>query len=171
MEDNAQLNNHLSAVQSLLSGRDTTTIDKKGRLMLPKSVRDAVGTNFVLMVGRKGCLEVTSNQYYFELWAEIKKYSAHSDYRRDYALEVVGNAHTGIEAEESGRFVVPSDLCIECKIPKPSKVVIIGAGDVAEIWSEDEYEKYQLDPSGYNRARRDRIAGLRRSMIEEGDLA
>lgn len=170
MEENLQLKNHLSAVQSLLSGRDHTTIDKKGRLMLPKSVRDAVGTNFVLLVGRKGCLEVTSNQYYVELWAEIKKYSAHSDYRRDYALEVIGNSHPGIEAEESGRFVIPSDLCSYCKIPKPGKVVIIGAGDVAEIWSAEEYKKYQEDPSGYNRARRDKIAGLRKAMIEEGDL-
>ncbi|MBA4292393.1 hypothetical protein C0431_05435 [bacterium] len=168
MDSEAMKTDHLAAVQSLLSGRDETTIDKKGRMMLPKSVRDAVGTNFVLMVGKKGCLEVTSNKYYLELWEEIGRYSPHSDARRDYALEVMGNAKTGIEAEESGRFVVPKDLVEECRLPKPGEVVIIAAGDVAEIWSKEEYEKYKADRKGYNAERRTYISELRREMIEEG---
>lgn len=163
--------NHLAAVQALLSGRDKTTLDKKGRMMLPKTVRDAVGTNFVLMVGKKGCLEVTSNQYYVELWAEINRFSKHSEYRRDYALEVMGNAFPGVEAEESGRFVVPQDLCDACDLKRGEGVVVIGAGDVAEIWSETEYKEYQKDPMGYNRARRDKINDLRKAMIAEGTVA
>lgn len=168
MADGVESATHLAAVQSLLSGRDKTVIDKKGRLMLPKTVRDAVGTNFVLMIGRKGCLEVTSNQYYNELWAEINRYSKHSEYRRDYALEVMGNAFPGVEAEESGRFVVPQDLCDECNLTRGEPVVVIGAGDVAEIWSEKEYAAYRADSKGYNRERRDLIAGLYKEMVAEG---
>ncbi|MBL8069073.1 MAG: hypothetical protein JNM28_11535 [Armatimonadetes bacterium] len=171
MADGVESATHLAAVQSLLSGRDKTTLDKKGRMMLPKTVRDAVGVNFVLLIGRKGCLEVTSNQYYNELWAEINRYSKHSEYRRDYALEVMGNAFPGVEAEESGRFVVPQAIGDECKLTRGEAVVVIGAGDVAEIWSESEYAVYQRDPKGYNRERRDRIAELYKGMLAEGPVA
>lgn len=168
MELDGSLDQSFLAVQSLLSGRDETTIDKKGRLLLPKAVRIAVGNPFVLMIGKKGCLEATSNANYLEIWAEINRYSKHSDVRREYALEIMGNSFTGIECEETGRFVVPAVAREKANLALGSDVIVISAGDVAEIWTVEEFKKYDKDRLGYNAARRNYMSTLRRQMIDEG---
>jgi division/cell wall cluster transcriptional repressor MraZ len=154
-------------VQSLLMGRDRTKVDKNGRFVMPKSVREAVGTQVVLMIGAKGCLELTSYLFYEKIWADIDRFSVSSEARRQYASETVGNSYR-VVADESGRFVIPQDLCDECDIPRGSDVVVIGVGNAAEVWGEAEFKKYRQDPDGYNRPRRDYIEGLRARMVSEG---
>lgn len=161
----------LVKVQSLLSGRDDTTIDHKGRIVLPRMVREAVGKPFVLMIGKKGCLEATSNANFLSIWSEIERYSPHSDIRREYALLVMGNSFVGIEPEDNGRFVIPATAREKANLSLGSKVVVISAGDVAEIWPEDEFAKYDADRLGYQAERRKHWNDLRKMMLDEGAMA
>ncbi len=159
----------LRMVQGLLAGKDdTATIDQKGRIILPKNVREAIGRPFVLMIGKKGCLEATSNANYLSIWSEIERYSPHSDYRREYAVEIMANSFTGVDCEDNGRFVIPAVMREKAKLDLGSNIVIQSAGDVAEIWSAAEFEIYAKDRMGYNRERRQYLTELRQLMINEG---
>ena len=167
--DEQQIRRPGSRVETLLMGRDKVKIDLKGRVVMPRDVRLAVGTKLVLTVGPKGCLELTSYLHFDEKWDLIQR-CVISEARSQYAEETMGNSYR-LEADESGRFVIPQDLCDEGKIKRGSEIWFIGVGDKAEIWDLSERKVYDADRDAYNKGRRERIESLRKAMIAEGAVS
>lgn len=150
----------------VLSGHDYPVVDGKGRLLLPKPMRDALGDPFALRISPLGCLEVMSKEVVDAMWEELEQFSIHSEARNEYAAEVLSQVFQDLSFDTAGRFVVPSLAREECGIS--GKVYARGGGHVVQIWNLEEYRKYKSAPDEHNSANRSRLAELRRRMREEG---
>lgn len=161
--------NDYMGIGMLLAGEDRATVDDKGRILLPKSIRASLGDIFVLRIGRLGCLEAMHSDVFVNAWREIEQYSAHSDARREYAALFFSLSYKDIKPDSTGRCVIPPAARERCQLLN-TEAVIRPAGDVVEIWNAEEYEKYKVDKQGYNREFRDMLEQYRKAMVAEGKL-
>ena len=148
-----------------LSGYEVSTIDDKGRILLPKSMRDGVGERFAVMIGRKGCLEIVSEDRFQAAWAKIQEACLHSEYAQEYAGLVYGDSFSGLKFDTAGRFVVP--IPAREKAGLKNEIYIRGAGGHVEIWDLAEFRKYEADMLNYNKSRREQFQMLKKLMAEE----
>ena len=128
------------------TGRYTVSVDGKGRIAVPKRLRDAASVrgsaHFVLNRGMDGCLELYSEADWKDveerLTAQHPIEAADSRFfKRNFYSHVVP-----APADPQGRIVIPSFLLESAGIEK--EVLILGIGDKVELWNETRYNAYLL---------------------------
>jgi MraZ protein len=126
------------------TGRYTVSVDGKGRIAVPKRLRDAAAVRgsaaFVLNRGMDGCLELCSDADWKEVEERLTTQHpiAGSDdrfFKRNFYSHVIP-APTDMQ----GRIVIPSFLLESAGIEK--EVLILGVGDKIELWNETRYNAY-----------------------------
>jgi MraZ protein len=130
-------------------GRYTTTMDEKGRCILPaklRTVTDESGNlllegNVVLTKGLEGCISI----YPEPEWEAIQKRLSTLDFtdrsyrsfsRRFYSLAAP------VMPDKNGRILIPAHLIQEASLEK--ELVVIGVNRWIEIWSP-HLLKYYLE--------------------------
>ncbi len=121
-------------------GRYTTTMDDKGRCILPaklRTVTDRDGNsllegNIILTKGLEGCISVYPEVEWEAIQAKLstldftdKSYRSFS--RRFYSLAAP------VSIDKNGRILIPSHLIQEAHLEK--ELVVIGVNRSIEIWS------------------------------------
>lgn len=114
---------------------------EKGRIALPKKIRDEVGGDrIVLTIGFESCIfgfthksweEVTKPELTRPLFSDKEG----RDLRRKMCAEAVS-----IELDAQGRFIIPPRMFEFASIA--DNLVVIGAGDHFEIWSREKWDEY-----------------------------
>jgi len=132
----------------VFQGSQSINVDVKGRMAVPSRYRD------LLVAVCEGRLVVTANPYERCLniypepqWQEVKAKieslpNSNKKVRRLQRL-VLGNA-SELEMDGNGRLLLPSTLREYANLDK--KVVLVGLGDKAELWSEQSWND-MLDES------------------------
>ena len=139
-----------------LVGSETATLDKKGRLLLSTKKRERLGPDFVLGVGECGCLVAYPRQVFEKICDQILGYDGMNESRQQYTRLTVTEVEDDINCDSEGRFVVPTKLRLKARLR--DEVVILGLIDRLEIWSSDEYERFNVDQVHYEGGRRQRIS-------------
>ena len=124
----------------MLIGEFTHSIDDKGRTSLPSKFKTEMGTRVVLSRG----LENTITVYTEESWKKMnEKLSEHlsltNPKHREFSRFMLSGAQE-VEVDKQGRVRIPEFLKDYAGLTK--KLVWTGAGDKAEIWSEEKWNKY-----------------------------
>lgn len=136
-----------AAEREPLVGTEEVTIDEKGRVLVSKKKREALGSPFSVGIGVKGCLVAYTREAWQSLNAQLSSDDA-LDIGTDTLREIMyGEAETGIEFDPQGRFVVP--LRQRRLLGLKGAALLIGAGNKLEIWSVAEYMKYKEDRRTY----------------------
>jgi len=132
----------------MFAGRYKGSMDKKGRVVIPKPFREAkthtVWTHGVLTSGLDGCLSL----YTFPDWEQLIQSSQLKTaglpdvemmlFQRLFA----GSGHV-VEVDQFSRIVVPQELREEAELA--GDCVWIGALNRAELWSADRWQAYRKD--------------------------
>ncbi len=124
----------------MLIGEFTHSIDDKGRTSLPSKFKGEMGTRVVLSRG----LEKTITVYTEESWKKMNEklsetLSLTNPKHREFSRFMLSGAQE-VELDKQGRIRVPDFLKEYAELDK--KLVWTGAGDKAEIWSEEKWNKY-----------------------------
>lgn len=123
-------------------GTFTPNLMEKGRIALPKKIREELtGKRVVLTIGFEVCIfgfsqatwEETVNP---ELHRPLFSDKEGRDLRRKMCAWAVN-----IELDAQGRLVIPTDMLEFAHIQ--ANLVIIGAGDHFEIWSNSVWQEYR----------------------------
>lgn len=129
-------------------------MDGKGRVAVPKPLQDQLGPRFVVGRGQVGSVTLYSES----AWAALIQIaaSAHPLDPARATLErmLIGGARAG-ELDTAGRLLLPPEFRSFARLT--DRVVLVGLVGTVEIWSSDEHEKYQRDPSGYEKPRQDAL--------------
>ena len=120
------------------------TLDDKGRLSLPKRIKEGLLENASLYVlkGFEGCLSVYNESEFNKLCQECEKISFNHKNSRSY-LRIVLSSVVQLNLDKVGRIQLPSQILSKYNIKKD--VVILGVGDHFEIWDSEIYKAYELD--------------------------
>jgi len=119
----------------MLSGEYKHTLDPKKRLFIPAKHREELGETFMIAKSVRGnSLKVYSLSEWEKYIEPIKKidrknFEAVTRYLHSTAIQVTPDAQ--------GRVILTPSLIEFAKITK--NAYIVGCGDYAEIWAEEEY--------------------------------
>ena len=136
-----------------LIGRYQTTMDEKGRFVLPAKLRAIVGPSqknllegdLVLTKGLEGCLSIYPENEWEEIQRRLSSLSfTQKDFRffsrRFYSAAAV------VTPDKNGRILIPAHLIEEARLKKD--LLIIGLNRWIEIWNPDLFEYIMEQSAG-----------------------
>ncbi len=125
----------------MLYGGFDSTLDAKGRVVLPTKLRNELGTDFQLMMGFGEYVAIYPAENYQKMLAEMMMMKKSSGEYLALARHILGSAHDG-EIDGNGRVRIPAELRKEGKLEK--SVRIIGVGDHIEIWDSELFAQNSI---------------------------
>lgn len=142
---------HQSVVKRGNSGMETKqtfvgeyrhSLDAKNRLFIPAKFRELLGENFAISRINEKCLLLFSEDEWIKYTDKLLN-GIPADTKR--IARKVFSKTTYATPDAQGRVIVPSKLCELAELQK--NAVIVGAGNHAEIWSEDNWDALEAELS------------------------
>lgn len=125
-------------------GRFTHSIDDKSRLTIPSRFREALGTPFYATVGLENSIFLYPQEEWDKTAALLKQNPLVSADARAFNRLFYSGA-VECEPDKQGRILLPPNLIKHAHIDK--EAIIIGVSDRVEIWSLEEWERYEAQVS------------------------
>ena len=117
-------------------------LDDKGRLVIPRKIREELGSKIYIMKGFDGALAIYKEEKFVQLVEQINSLPQNLKASRDYARSQLASV-CDLDVDKMGRVQIPSQLLNKYNIGK--EVIVIGAGDHIEVWNVKTYEKYEQE--------------------------
>jgi len=124
----------------MLSGTYINKIDEKGRIRMPPKFKEILKSGYYVTKGDNNCLFVLSAEEFNALLTKFKSNINLMDSDAQKAQRLFFSNSYQAEEDNQGRVRLEKDLLEYSKIVKD--VTIIGAGDRVEIWSAENWKKY-----------------------------
>ena len=118
------------------------TLDEKGRLMIPRKMREELGYKIYIMQGFDGSLSVYTEGKFLLLSEEFAKLPFNQRKNRDYLRAQFATTYE-MEVDKLGRVQIPTALLKKFNISR--NVTVLGMGDHIEIWDSAKYEAYEQE--------------------------
>ena len=116
------------------------TLDEKGRLMIPRKMREELGYKVYIMKGFDGSLSVYNEDRYQKLVDEFSKLSFTQHNNRDYLRLQFASTYE-MDVDKLGRVQIPTALLSKFNISR--EVLVLGIGDHIEVWDKAKYIEYE----------------------------
>ena len=121
-------------------GNFAHTLDEKGRLMIPRKMREELGFRVYIMKGYDGSLSLYNEERYQKLVAEFSSLPFNQRKNRDY-LRIQFASTYEMDVDKLGRVQIPTALLNKFNISR--EVIVLGIGDHIEVWDQKKYEEYE----------------------------
>lgn len=128
----------------LLTGTHPRTLDAKSRLILPKRVREQMGSVDLLFVtpGPDGCLWVFDQPNLEKLAAKLDAAPAADSEARIFRRLFFAQMES-VDLDNAGRVLIPERLVQFAALEKD--VVLIGVRDHLELWDGGKWAAYMAE--------------------------
>lgn len=118
------------------------TLDPKNRVIMPSKFREKLGDSFVMTKGLDNCLFIYSSTEWSIVEDKLKSLPMTNKDARAFVRFFFAGA-CECELDKQGRIVMPNHLKDYANIDK--ELVIIGVSTRIEIWSREEWNKFNSD--------------------------
>lgn len=118
------------------------TLDPKNRVIMPAKFREKLGDSFVMTKGMDNCLFIYANDEWSNVEEKLKSLPMTNKDARAFVRFFFAGA-SECDLDKQGRMVMPTHLKEYAKIDKD--LVIIGVSTRIEIWSREEWNKFNSD--------------------------
>lgn len=118
------------------------TLDPKNRVIMPSKFREKLGDSFVMTKGLDNCLFIYSSAEWSIVEDKLKSLPMTNKDARAFVRFFFAGA-SECELDKQGRMVMPNNHKEYAKIDKD--LVIIGVSTRIEIWSREEWNKFNSD--------------------------
>lgn len=120
-------------------GTHLPKLDDKGRIILPAKFRDELAGGVVLTRGLEHCVFVFSAREFDDIQDKIRQAPLTNKQARDFMRLFLSGASDEVP-DKQGRVTVPPMLRKYAGLERD--LVVIGAGNRAEIWAADAWDAY-----------------------------
>jgi len=132
----------LKGGEYMFIGEYQHTLDAKNRVIMPSKFREKLGESFVMTKGLDNCLFIYSSKEWSVVEDKLKSLPmTHKDARAFVRFFFAGACEC--ELDKQGRILMPNNLKEYARIDK--ELVIIGVSTRIEIWSREEWNKFNSD--------------------------
>jgi len=118
------------------------TLDPKNRVIMPSKFREKLGDSFVMTKGLDNCLFIYSSEEWSIVEDKLKSLPMTNKDARAFVRFFFAGA-SECDLDKQGRIVMPNHLKDYANIDK--ELVIIGVSTRIEIWSKEEWNKFNSD--------------------------
>lgn len=123
-------------------GEYNHTLDPKNRVIMPSKFREQLGDRFVMTKGLDNCLFIYSSEDWSIVEDKLKGLPMTNKDARAFVRFFFAGA-SECDLDKQGRMVIPNYLKEHANIDK--ELVIIGVSTRIEIWSKEEWNKFNND--------------------------
>ncbi|MEI6101055.1 MAG: division/cell wall cluster transcriptional repressor MraZ [Eubacteriales bacterium] len=123
----------------MLIGEYQHGIDAKGRVFMPAKFREELGENFLITKGIGKCLFVFSLEEW-NRFADKLKLIPTTDISSQTFIRMFFAGACECEPDKQGRILLPQRLRDFCELTE--EAVVIGVGSRVEVWSAQNWQKY-----------------------------
>ncbi len=123
-------------------GEYESTIDTKGRFLLPAAFKKQLGdvvTQFVINRGFEKCLTLYPQQSWEPIFANISNLNDFDPKVRTFRRYFLNGA-SPVELDSAGRLLLPKNLMAHATLDKD--IVLVSALNKIEIWDKKTYEQF-----------------------------
>lgn len=124
----------------MLLGQSRRTVDKKGRIILPRDFRQDFEAGLVVTRGLDDCLLLYPMDEWDKIVQKIEEMPAGRKETRRFSRLFFSNA-SRLLPDAQGRILIPPHLRQMADFQK--EVVVVGLSNKVEIWSPDKWEQYR----------------------------
>lgn len=130
----------------MLMGEYNHSLDAKGRVILPADFRNELGESFIITKGLDNCLFIYPQSEWEQLSVKLRQLPLAKTEARAFVRFFFAGARQ-VELDKQGRFLIPATLRQHASLKKDA--VLIGVSNRIEVWSKDEWLKYneEITPS------------------------
>ena len=119
-----------------LTGYFELFVDEKGRVILPKKMKEQTGNDLVLTQGLDGCVYILTP----EEWLILQNKISRLPMSKGLTISHFFNPYkTDVTADKQGRVQIPLPLRKLANIE--GNVMLIGNGNRIEIWNPDRFNE------------------------------
>lgn len=123
-------------------GTHSPRLDEKGRIILPAKFREELAGGLVLTKGQENCIYVFSAREFEKVHADMVGAPMQNRAARDYIRVFLSGASDEVP-DKQGRVTIPATLRAYAALDR--ELVVIGAGNRAEIWDAKAWTEYLDD--------------------------
>lgn len=121
-------------------GSYSHSLDDKNRLMIPRKMRESLGSKLYMLKGYDGAISVYEEHAFEALMAKLNEMAYNKADTRSFVRSQLANTFE-LDMDKLGRIQIPTPIINKFNISK--EVVVLGAGDHIEIWNKQSFEDYQ----------------------------
>ncbi len=127
---------------NLLTGEYNSTLDEKGRIMIPSKLRTGITSNVLIVTQAivDRCLWLFTPEEWEELSSKIMENASPFSAKNRLIMRSFIAPAQEIEFDKSGRLSIPQSLRSYAGLSKDC--TILGNGKYVEIWDNQSYETY-----------------------------
>ena len=123
----------------MFTGRYYHSIEAKGRLAIPKTFREELGSGGVITWGLDGCLFLFPASYWQKFSEKLASLSLTNPSARNLTRLLVQSA-PALDLDHQGRTLIPDYLRQQANLKK--QVVVAGSLTRVEIWDREMYHQH-----------------------------
>jgi MraZ protein len=120
----------------MLIGEYRHSVDKKGRTSLPAKFKKEMGKVVYIARGLDGMIDVYTKESWELLQEKLASLPMTVEANRRFKRFILGGSSEAV-LDKQGRVTISPALKEHARIDFDKKVVWVGVGDKAEIWSEE----------------------------------
>ncbi len=117
-------------------------IDEKGRLVIPSNYRNSLGNTFVITRGLEKCLYIYTLSEWQKLVDKLSVLSFTQKNARTFTRSFF-SAAANCSLDRQGRMNITPNQAEYAGLTK--ECVIIGVNDRLEVWSKENWDKFNLE--------------------------
>lgn len=124
-------------------GQHEHSLDDKGRVILPKSYRDALVDGMFLTQGLEGCLWLFPTAR----WEQINDRLESTDLTATNSRLLERLIYPGVETalDRQGRIPIPQSLREFAELEPSSPVMVLGVKDRIELWKPESWRAHSRE--------------------------
>jgi MraZ protein len=130
---------------SLLFGKETISVDDKGRFSIPASIRGALPkeaeSTFMIVRGTEGCLFAYPKNEWLKFWESLNKLPVTRENTR-LVRRILGSLKE-TKLDGQGRVTLTQQLKELAGIGE--EIVLMGAGNKLLLWNSGAWAQYQSE--------------------------
>ena len=133
---------------AFFTGEHECKLDAKGRLVLPSRLKsvlpEASKKNMIIRKGFEPNLILYPLNEFQNIYSRISSLNEFSSEQRKLKRNLFSSI-SQVELDSNGRFLLPKSMVSYCEAEKD--IILVGMGNVIELWSIKNYKKYLIDDS------------------------
>ena len=133
---------------AFFTGEHECKLDAKGRLVLPSRLKsvlpEASKKNMIVRKGFEPNLILYPLNEFQNIYSRINSLNEFSSEQRKLKRNLFSSI-SQVELDSNGRFLLPKSMVSYCDAEKD--IILVGMGNVIELWSIKNYKKYLIDDS------------------------
>ena len=154
-------------LELVVNRHEIVRVDHKGRIALQKEIKDALGTDVMLVCDVSRVMRMYPASVFNKLQGDARKrFSQDNGSAVEYIIAMYSNARL-VEVDTAGRISIPTDLRKFAGLEPKEDCAIIASGREFRVLSGKAYDAYKASPAKFMAPQKEEIEILRKKAFEE----